>query len=84
VEGLGTVVVTDILREGVIRIDPVTGDRTIAPVCPAPQLVGGGPAFLGLVAVAVEREGTLVAIDLGRPALMSVHPVSGDRTMLSQ
>jgi hypothetical protein len=80
IEAGGSLVVTEIDLEAIVRIHSISGDRVIvsgctivAPLCPAQQLVGGGPAIA-----------TLVATDTGRKAIIRVDPISGDRAILSQ
>ncbi len=68
-------------QAAVIRIDPVSGARTIV----SGAEVGSGPRFVNITAIAVERDGALVVTaptDSGA-AVFRVDPVSGARTIVS-
>lgn len=86
VEANGNVLLADSSR-GVLRVDPVSGDRTVV----SSSAVGSGLDFRGIHGIALEEGGTiLVAEDEGAPELnvfdgdiRQVDPVSGARTILS-
>ena len=63
----------------VIRVDPVSGDRTIL----SDASIGSGPGFVSPFGIAVEADGGLVVRDFGLDAVVRVDPVSGDRTLIS-
>jgi len=79
VEADGSLVVVDFGLDAVVRVDPVSGDRTII----SNASIGSGPGFVGPVGVAVEANGSLVVADSGLDAVVRVDPVSGDRTIIS-
>lgn len=97
----GQIVVTDLgpfdLSEGllgVLRIDPVSGDRTVVsstrrliePVTDNVSLVldiGSGPIFVDPMGIAVEADGQLVVTNFKRGTVLRVDPASGDRTVVS-
>jgi hypothetical protein len=71
-------VVTDFILEAVVRVDPVSGDRTIL----SDASIGSGPGFVAPRGIAVGADGNLVVIDSGLEAMVRVDPVSGDRTII--
>jgi serine/threonine-protein kinase len=79
VEADGSLVVVDSDLEAVVRVDPVSGDRTII----SDASTGSGPGFDTPNGIAVEADGSLVVVDFGLEAVVRVDPVSGDRTIIS-
>jgi len=79
VEADGSLVVVDFGLDAVLRVDQVSGDRTII----SDASIGSGPGFVGPVGIAVEADGSLVVVDTGLDAVVRVDQVSGDRTILS-
>ncbi len=79
VEADGSLVVIDSGLEAVVRVDPVSGDRTIV----SDAGTGSGTAFESPLGIAVEADGSLVVIDIGLLAVLRVDPVTGDRTIHS-
>jgi hypothetical protein len=79
VEADGHLVVVDVSLKAVVRVDPVSGDRTIL----SDAATGSGPGFKDLRGIAVEADGSLVVTDADLDAVVRVDPVSGDRTILS-
>ncbi len=79
VEADGSLVVADRGLGAVVRVDPVSGDRTIL----SDARTGTGPGFQALRGLAVEADGNLVVVDFELAAVVRVDPVSGDRTILS-
>ena len=81
IEQDGHLVVTDITANGfggkVVRIDPMTGNRTIV----SDESTGTGPNMSFLSALAVEDDGMLIA--LARNGVFRIDPVSGDREVVS-
>ena len=75
----GNLVVTDDGLAPVVRVDPVTDDRTIL----SDAATGSGSDFGTPFAVAVEADGKLLVIDQILEAVVRVDPVTGDRTILS-
>ena len=79
VEASGDLVVVDRDLDAVVRVDPVTGDRTIV----SDAGTGAGPAFVSPGSIAVEASGDLVVTDPALRAVVRVDPVTGDRTIVS-
>jgi streptogramin lyase len=92
----GSLIVTDTSADAVVRVDPVTGDRTVLSGCIAKNFntfqcfssgIGTGSPFRSPIGIAVEPDGTLVMADEGngidKAAIVRVDPVTGDRTVLS-
>ncbi len=78
-EADGSIVVTD-GGLGVVRVDPVSGDRTII----SDDSTGSGPGFgILLFGITVEANGDLVVTTAAMDAVIRVNPVSGDRTIVS-
>lgn len=64
----------------VVRVEPVSGDRTIV----SDASTGSGEDFgQGPIGIAVEADGHLVVTDQDIEAVVRVDPVSGDRTIVS-
>jgi streptogramin lyase len=80
-EASGSFVVTDEGLDAVLRVDPVTGDRTIV----SDASTGRGPALRSPQGIAVEASGRLVVVNYGRTiaAVLRVDPATGDRTVVS-
>jgi hypothetical protein len=78
VEADGHLVVVDLFDAAVVRVDPVSGDRTIV----ADDTIGRGPSLGGAEGIAVERSGQLVVAG-GNQQVVRVDPRSGDRTLVS-
>ncbi len=66
-------------HEVLMRVDPVSGDRTII----SDHTTGSGPNLIFSFDLAVEAASSIVALDLHRKAVMRIDPVSGDRTIVS-
>ena len=79
VEASGDLVVVDTGLDAVVRVDPVTGDRTIV----SDAGTGTGPAFNSPRGIAVEASGDLVVVDSDLDAVFRVDPVTGDRSLVS-
>ena len=83
VEADGSLVVVDCgidALNATVRVDPVSGNRTIV----SDNHTGSGTAFgQGPFAIAVEADGSLVVIDQDLEAVVRVNPSSGDRTIVS-
>ena len=83
--------------DAVVRVDPVTGDRTVVSGCiiipdgpcvdsppPSPaNLVGSGPEFVNPQAIAIEASGQWLVVDNSLDAVVRVDPATGDRTVVS-
>ncbi|HVU87427.1 MAG TPA: PEP-CTERM sorting domain-containing protein [Pirellulales bacterium] len=82
-DGLGNILVSTIpsLPSGeILRIDPLTGDRTIV----SGGGGGTGPSLGGFGdQIAVEPNGMILAVDGGYANLLQIDPTTGDRTILS-
>ncbi len=72
----GDIVATDHSLGAVIRIDPLTGDRTIL----SSNSIGSGPVMTSPRGVAVEAGGSLLVADYATHSILRVDPATGDRT----
>ena len=85
VEADGSLIVTDVGLNAVLRVDPRSGDRTIV----SDATPGLGPALLGPLGVTVAADGALVVTDgaltsARRAGVLRVDPGSGVRTIIAQ
>nr|CBH38996.1 hypothetical protein containing NHL repeats [uncultured archaeon] len=80
VEADGQLVVTDLVLDAVIRVDPVSGNRTVV----SDNSTGSGTCFKRPVGIAVEADGSLVVVDKDLKAVVRVDPVNGNRTIVSE
>jgi sugar lactone lactonase YvrE len=82
VEANGSLVVIDAFRSMVVRIDPLTGDRT--PISGIADTTGSGPPFRQPQALALEADGSLMVLDgdILTQQVVRVDPVSGDRLIV--
>jgi len=68
----------------VFEVDPMTGDRTII----ASSTVGSGPVLDGILGIAVESSGQIVAVRDSEPyapsVLLRVDPATGDRQQVAE
>ena len=84
-EADGSIVVVDLLRLAVIRVDPKTGNRSTV----SGLVVGNGPGFTQPVDIAVGGDGTLYVTEpdanvVGQgPIVLAIDPGTGDRTIVS-
>ena len=98
IEASGQGLVVDAaFRAAVVRVDPVTGNRTVVSGCtispdgpcpdgppPTPDnLVGSGPEFVNPVAIAIEASGQGLVVDNSLGAVVRVDPATGNRTVVS-
>jgi streptogramin lyase len=79
VEATGQVVVADDGLDAVLRVDPGSGDRTIASRAGS----GAGTPFGGPVDIVVEANGQLMVVDVLLGAVLRIDPGSGARTAVS-
>ena len=79
VEANGQLVVADAGGDAVVRVDPISGNRTII----SGTSRGSGPPFINPRGIAVEANGQLVVADAGGDAVVRVDPISGNRTIIS-
>lgn len=79
IEADGYLVMTDFVLKAVVRVHPITGDRTIV----SDSATGSGPAFSGPQGIAVEADGNLVVADQFLDAVVRVDWITGDRTIVS-
>ena len=79
VESDGQLVVVDANLGAVLRVDPVSGNRTVV----SDAGTGSGPILLEPVDIEVGSDGQLVVVDESLGAVLRVDPVSGDRTVVS-
>lgn len=75
----GTLAVANFFPLAVLRVDPVTGDRTLI----SDVNHGSGPAFDIPGGIAVVADGSLVWIDASRQTVWRINPHTGDRTLIS-
>jgi hypothetical protein len=70
--------------DSIVRVDPVTGDRTV--ISGGSENRGSGPPLLEPLTVAVEADGKLIVVEGfgGLKAVMRVDPVTGDRVVISK
>ncbi|ETX08284.1 MAG: hypothetical protein ETSY2_06290 [Candidatus Entotheonella gemina] len=78
VEPNGDLVVIDPVLE-VVRVDPVSGDRTLM----AGSHIGDGPLLVEPHKVKVSSDGVLFVLDSAYGAVLRVEPATGDRTLVS-
>jgi streptogramin lyase len=87
VEPDGRVVVVDLVLQAAVRIDPTTGERSIASGCSTidacTDTIGHGPVLLSPWDIAVGTDGALVVVDAFANAVVRMDPRSGDRTLVS-
>ena len=77
----GSLVIADTFLSAVLRVDPVTGNRTI--VSGGSPVVGTGPSLGSPLWVEVAGNGVLLVSDPGVGTVFSVDPATGNRTVLS-
>ena len=77
----GDLIVADIGRDAVFRIDPITGDRTVL----TGMGVGSGTSLLQVRGVAIDRWGQIYVTDAEstRRRVVRIDPISGTRTLVS-
>jgi hypothetical protein len=77
----GDLIVADLGRDAVFRIDPLTGDRTVL----TGLGVGSGPSLLQVRGVAIDRWGQIYVTDADstRLRVVRIDPISGSRTLVS-
>jgi hypothetical protein len=73
------VAATDLGLDAVVRVDPVTGDRTIV----SDASTGIGPTFEHFGGIAVEGSGDLLVVDNTLDVIIRIDPITGDRTIIS-
>jgi hypothetical protein len=84
----GTLLVMELDLNAVLRVDPITGNRSVvsgctdAISCGGPP-VGSGPAFNSPVLVKLAADGDLLVTDFGLPGVMHVDPATGNRTVIT-
>ncbi|GAG49200.1 unnamed protein product, partial [marine sediment metagenome] len=86
VEASGDILVTDLSFNFLVRVDPLTGNRTVVSGCagnPCSSIVGGGLTFRDPEGIEVEADGQILVADLSRETLFRVDPISGDRAIAS-
>lgn len=79
----GKIIVVDELLQAVLRVDPITGDRTVV----SDAVTGTGPLLDSPYDVQIDLGGNLIVSDVSEvllnPAIFSIDPVTGDRTIIS-
>ncbi len=81
----GRTTATEKGRKRVVRVDRANGARTlVSGDGVAAEVIGNGPAFLVLTAIAAAPDGAIIVGDTGRGAIMQVAPISGDRAIISE
>lgn len=66
-----------------LRVDMVTGDRTLVTGCAEAMCVGDGPTLDSISSVAVETDSHLVVLSRFDQGMLRVDPVTGDRSLVS-
>lgn len=79
VEADGQLLVVELAGRALLRVDPITGERTLV----SDDSHGGGPFFATPADLAMDATGAAIVADPGLPALLRVDPTSGDRSILS-
>jgi hypothetical protein len=80
VESTGFLVVVDMMRDFVMRVDSTTGNRTIV----SGSTASTGPVFVVPVSIAVDVGGALLVVDDALNAIVRVDPTTGNRTIVSE
>jgi streptogramin lyase len=80
VEADGHILVADSGLKAVVRIDPISGERTIV----SDASTGSGPGFATPFSLAIEANGQIVVTDVGMRAVLRVDAQSGDRAIISR
>lgn len=83
----GVIYVTDLVGNQIMSVDPATGNRTLVS---GPGLGAGAP-FVSPVSITSDRPGSIVVLDMERPAgpglglggLIRVNLATGDRSLVS-
>ena len=75
----GSLVVADYGLGVIVRVNPITGNRSIV----SDASTGSGAGILLPYSIAVEADGSIVVADIGLEAILRVNPINGDRTILS-
>ncbi len=75
-----TLYVTDIQLGAVIRVDTITGNRTVV----SDATRGRGPSLFNPAGMALERINSLLMVDASRKSLLRVNTRSGDREVVSK
>lgn len=86
IESTGNLLVTDFLRNAVIRVDAVSGNRTLVSGDPFGDNVGTGPDLKNPKGILVKPDGTIVVSDSGGTTyterLIQINATNGNRTVL--
>jgi len=82
-EADGNIVITEGSNDQVLRVDPVTGNRTIVSSSLVGTPVGTGIDFANLGGITLTADGTILVVDEGAQAVISVDPSTGDRVEVS-
>ena len=80
IETDGSIIVTDISQDAVVRLDPATGDRRIVSQAPSR---GSGPSLRQPRAIAVEADGHLMVVDSSLEGIIRIDAITGQRTLVS-
>jgi streptogramin lyase len=79
VEADGQLVVTDPVLDAVVRVDPVSGNRSIL----SDNSTGSGTCFKEPRGIAVEVDRSLIVVAEDMAAVVRIDPVSGNRSIVS-
>jgi streptogramin lyase len=82
IESTGNFLVTDINRNAVIRVDRVSGNRTLLSGDPFGDNVGTGPDMSSPMGIAIRSDDEIFVYG-GAGQLMKIDPVNGNRTTIS-
>jgi streptogramin lyase len=82
----GSLVIADGSVEGVMRVNPVTGERTLVSGFDREtnMNIGNGPLLAFPEAIDVEANGSLIVVDSSLYAVVRVDPLTGNRTLISR
>ncbi len=83
----GSLLVTDFGLSAVLRIDPISGDKTYVTstpgILPEEEWIGDGPGMTYYRGIAVERDRSILLTELALGWLLRVDPATGNRTIFS-
>lgn len=79
IDASGNIIATSYSGNLVLKVDPVSGDRTVL----GSSSIGSGAALSGPWGVAVEPDGNLVIAQYNASSLIRLNPTTGVRTVIS-
>ena len=84
----GDILVGDNGLFAILRVDPVSGDRTIVSGCPTPAIiqypftVGSGPDIAPITGIAIAPDGSIM-VSMGINGVARVDPATGNREIVA-